>query len=1098
MLPVLYSSSSSEFASNGLGVLVDCLKCEVTEERNGIFEMVFTYPASGQHADLIVPDAIVKATAHYGDEGQLFRIYEVTKTLDGNYEVYCQHISYQLSYIPCLPFNATDAPTAMSMIQSHMITDDAFAQRFTFSTDKTTVANMSVEVPITTRSLLGGVEGSVLDVYGGEYEFDNFNVKLLAHRGQDRGVVLRYGKNISDISQEVNIENVYTHLLPFYNKDGVYVEVPDTYIACETASQFPFKRIMILDCTSEFDLVDEETGEERAPTPQELLEYAQMYMSNRDFGKIDVSIDVDFENISDIIEYSDYANLEMVRLCDTVSVYFPPLDITATTNVIKTVWNALLDRYKELSLGKPKSNFTSVVASVTEKTTEKVDDLEKKTHETIDRVTRTFLGLNGGYKVEKTNGNGQIIETLYMDTLDESTATKVWRWNINGLAYSPNGINGPYTTAITKDGEIVSDFVSTGVLRSRDSLTDPKFYLNLDTGVLRGNFSELKIGTLNAATQNDVNNAKQSAVDTAALALANFISGQYTTDMDYIQQQLDGQIEQWFESYIPTLSNYPANGWVEEGKEADHLGDLFYVVDDPDHGGECYRFVVLNNVYQWSLVEDAGVATAIQTANEAKAIAGTKRRVFVAEPTTPYEIGDLWVQGSSGGIMRCATARATGNYQPSDWVSASNYIDSTQATTIANSSAANAVSAYDNNLDQLAVFNKLTNNQADQGIYLENGQLYINASMIAAGTIRGVYIELENEDNAESLARTKVRGKHIFWPGTEYEFTEYYETMLSPTGVVAGHGSGYDNLTAKSFLSGSGLGFTVNGTDVASYGNGIITLKNGSIRSIGYSGSIDSSGASSAGSIFLGQYAVAGSYYNPSIAFHIGGRATNIWCYVTFSSGSSYSDASISTFYAVGTGPDTPIYATRGTGSVNGVDCVQFSFYMDVNSTYYQAQVDDVIIPAYGGRTYNGGVDNSFFGGGVYLSNSYVSQAHKKASKVYGSSNASSGYYRLPWSGTQIAWKQVQWTGAINQAWGSSVYESASVIALGDWAKAFSATPSVTYSAHTSGTNTAWVSAGNIPPSATNAGSVFLERGGSTLASTTWTIRAMAIGPYSP
>ena len=849
MLPVLYSTSSSEFASNGLGVLVDCLKCEVTEERNGIFEMVFTYPASGQHVDLIVPDAIVKATAHYGDEGQLFRIYEVTKTLDGNYEVYCQHISYQLSYIPCLPFNATDAPTAMSMIQSHMITDDAFAQRFAFSTDKTTVANMSVEVPITTRSLLGGVEGSVLDVYGGEYEFDNFNVKLLAHRGQDRGVVLRYGKNISDISQEVNIENVYTHLLPFYNKDGVYVEVPDTYIACETASQFPFKRIMILDCTSEFDLVDEETGEERAPTPQELLEYAQMYMSNRDFGKIDVSIDVDFENISDIIEYSDYANLEMVRLCDTVSVYFPPLDITATTNVIKTVWNVLLDRYKELSLGKPKSNFQSAVASVTDKATEKV---ENKTYEVIDKVTRTILGLNGGYKVEKTNGNGQIIETLYMDTLDEATATKVWRWNINGLAFSPNGINGPYTTAITKDGEIVSDFVATGVLQSRDSLTNPNFYLNLDTGSLKGNFSELKIAALPAATQ-------KYATDAASGAVSAFQNGTYAqfvtktaNDLAGLQSQIDGQIETYFDNYIPTLNNLPASQWTDTTTRDKHLGDLFYIVDNPDRNGETYRFAYSQNEYKWILVEDTAVAAAIQQAQNAYALAGNKKRVFTAQPVPPYDVGDLWVNGND--LYYCQTAQASGQYVASHWAVATKYTKTTtyyqndapitdvnigdlwidtddgnklyrwngtawvdvqdtaiqdalsdaadaQATadgkimTYASATAptddpqgtldkgdlwidtddnnklyrwngtswvaytdSSAVVAYDNTLNQLAVFNKLTNNGQTQGIYLQNGLLYINGTYMQIGKISSangrVYFDLDNDEIVCSLIRS--------------------------------------------------------------------------------------------------------------------------------------------------------------------------------------------------------------------------------------------------------------------------------------------------------------------------------------------------------
>lgn len=815
----------------------------------------------------------------------------------------------------------------------------------------------------------------------------------LAASPRATGQAITLAKNLLDMLREQNAENIATALIPLGAVDketGERITIRTVnsgqdYIVDQTAAA----RYGLIFTTETWDDVT---------IPANLLRKAQARLT--DYATMIPTIKLTAVDLSAIDP-----DLDPIRILDEVTVQDDKHEASGVYLVAERTYDLSAPERDTVTFGGNLPSITKASA----KTAAAVQDIPAQVLQTASDRTRAILdaATDGAIQI-LYNENGVAYELRINNSQNPETATKWWRYNSGGWGYTADG-GQTYTIAATMDGAFLANVISSGILQSREG-NNPKFYLNLDTGELRGNFSSLSIQSDSVATQGYTNAAAasaQSAAETTAAADA-------------------------------TAKANAAQSAAEATAAADATSKA--------------------NAAQTAAI-NAAATDATAKANAAQS---------AAEATAAAD----------------ATAKA-------------NAAEAAAVSTAASNTSA-AISSYDSNLNQQAVFNKLTNNQANQGIYIEDGQVYINASMIAAGTIRGVFIDLENEDNAESLARTKIRGKHIFWPGTANEFTEYYETMLSPTGVVAGHGSGYDNLTSKGSLSGSGLNFTVNGTDVAGYGNSKMTLKNPSIRAIGYSGSVFSSEGSSKGSIWLGQYSVAGSYYNPSIAFHIGGRATNIWCYVTFSSGSSYSDASISTFYAVGTGPDTPIYATRSTGSVNGIDCVQFSFYIDVNSTYYQAQVDDVIIPAYGGRTYNGGIDNSFFGNGVYLPNSQVSQAHKKASKVYGSSNASSGYYRLPWSGTQIAWKQVSWTGAINQAWGSSVYESQSVISLGDWAKSFSSTPSVTYSAHTSGTNTAWVAAGNIPPSASSAGSVFLERGGSTLASNTWTIRAMAIGPYNP
>lgn len=464
MLPVVYSASSSEFSSNGLGVLVDCISCKVTEERNGIFEMELSYPVNGQRAECLEVDAIIKAAAHRGDEGQLFRIYQIDKDLNGNLKILAQHISYQLSFIPCGPFYADNVVDAFEAIRKTMQTTN---DKFTFFTDKTTKGKMYIDAPVSTRSALGGMEGSALDIYHGEYEFDNFKVKLLNHRGEDRGVVLKYGKNISSISQEIDIANVYTGFRPYYYDSDELVELPtpDKCLWSTNADSFPYPRVMVLDVTSEFSELTDAYGDKRAPYPEELLVYAVRYFNNHTFGEPSINIKVSFEALWDTDEYASIASLEAVNLCDTISVVYPAYNISAKAKIIKTVYNSLLDKYESLEIGNARSNFSSTLASIQQESTDEITaTLTTRIDNTRKRITDTLLGKNGGYKTEKTDANGNIVETLYMDTMDEGTATKVWRWNVNGLGYSPNGANGPYTLAMTKDGEIVADFITTGTL----------------------------------------------------------------------------------------------------------------------------------------------------------------------------------------------------------------------------------------------------------------------------------------------------------------------------------------------------------------------------------------------------------------------------------------------------------------------------------------------------------------------------------------------------------------------------------------------------------------------------------------------------------
>lgn len=196
----------------------------------------------------------------------------------------------------------------------------------------------------------------------------------------------------------------------------------------------------------------------------------------------------------------------------------------------------------------------------------------------------------------------------------------------------------------------------------------------------------------------------------------NNFSEAVTEDMDNLQTQIDGKIETWYYEHEPTLENEPASGWTTDAEKQKHIGDLFY----RQSNGHSYRFMKTGeDEFEWTLIQDSDIQNALTTANNAQDTADNKRRVFVTTPVPPYDIGDLWVQGANGDIMRCATARVSGDYNSEDWEKASKYTDDT------------AVEELDESLNQQEVFDRLTNGGTAQGIYMENGQLYINGTYIS-------------------------------------------------------------------------------------------------------------------------------------------------------------------------------------------------------------------------------------------------------------------------------------------------------------------------------------------------------------------------------
>ncbi len=469
---LLYPSTEQEFTDNGLGALSDTISCQVTEELNGAFEATLEYPVTGIHYEDIAPRCIIFAKPNPYSDPQPFRVYRITKPLSGRVAVYAEHISYDLSGYPVEPFTASSAAEAMSKLESAAVVDNPF----TFYTDKSTTAAMEVIQPSSIRSLLGGSTGSILDVYGGEYEFDRWTVKLLGQRGTNNGVSIRYGKNLTDLEQDENISNVSTGIYPYYkNSDGNLVTLSEKII--NAPGTYDFTKIIPVDLSDKF---------EEQPTEDQLREAAEKYVTDNNIGIPTVSITVAFQPLEQTEEYKDIALLEKVKLGDTVNVEYDKLGVSATAKCVKTTYDALKDRYTSVELGNAKTNIADTIVQQQQEINEKPSD--SILQNAVNNATNWITGTNGGYVVIHRNDVGQPYEILIMDKEDIETAQKVWRWNQGGLGYSDNGYNGPYETAITQDGSIVASFITTGILTANLikagilQSSNGKTSINMETG----------------------------------------------------------------------------------------------------------------------------------------------------------------------------------------------------------------------------------------------------------------------------------------------------------------------------------------------------------------------------------------------------------------------------------------------------------------------------------------------------------------------------------------------------------------------------------------------------------------------------------------
>lgn len=351
---LLYPSTEQAFDTNGIGALSDAVSCDVTEERNGQYELEMVYPITGIHYSDIQYRSILYVKPNPWDGPQPFRVYRITRPLNGLVTVYAQHITYDLNGIPVRPFHSYTIEGALQALE----TNAAINNPFTYATDKTPLMDGEIEttVPYSARYILGGMEGSVLQTFQGEYYYDKFVVTLLTNRGADHGVTLRYAKNLIQLEQDEDFSGFWTGVAPYWIGEETSVVLPETILF--VGGSYDFERILSLDLTDQFDT---------APTTDQLRSRAQAYITANNIGLPNASITID---------YAMDTEIQSVHLCDTVSVIYTALGVQATAKVVKTVYDERLDRYRSITLGSIRSNFADSYANKYQNLTKRIRHIE--------------------------------------------------------------------------------------------------------------------------------------------------------------------------------------------------------------------------------------------------------------------------------------------------------------------------------------------------------------------------------------------------------------------------------------------------------------------------------------------------------------------------------------------------------------------------------------------------------------------------------------------------------------------------------------------------------------------------------------------------
>ncbi|MBP3967739.1 phage tail protein [Bacillus sp. WL1] len=455
----LYRADETDFTHNGIGILDKHIyDATVAEELNGLFAFTFSYPLFAPYGIDINGMSIVKVPTPDGD--QLFRVVHSRPSM-GELTVQCYHIFYDLTenLIEDIFIQTTNGNGAMSRISSGC----QYKHPFTFYSDSTTIASARIVRKNPVEALLDSdLDNSFINRWGGELQRDNFVVKMLQYRGTDRGVVIQHKKDLLGYEGNIDWKSPITRIMP-QGFNGLLL--PEKYVDSQDINKYPHPKIRVIEFKDIKAAIGENVDDEDAvPLEKAYKKLRQAAKEMFMIHKVDrpkATYKVEFQELSQTEEYKDYAILQRVYLGDTVTVEHKEDNLDIQAKAISYKYDPIKKEYIEITLGNFKESFTNMVSKL-DQMQDEISKVSEMPNSILNAAKENATKLiNSGF-----GGNVRIYpeRILIMDTKDEMTAKKVWQWNINGLGYSSKGINGPYETAITNDGRIVADFITTGTL----------------------------------------------------------------------------------------------------------------------------------------------------------------------------------------------------------------------------------------------------------------------------------------------------------------------------------------------------------------------------------------------------------------------------------------------------------------------------------------------------------------------------------------------------------------------------------------------------------------------------------------------------------
>lgn len=463
MIPRLLPANTTNFNTAGIS-LTDAISCKVTEERNGVFTLEMVVATTTPYFDQIKEGMLIVAKPNHTQGLQAFEICKVTRPILQRVTIYANHISYKQSFIPVEPFSCTGITATLQGLVSHSLETNPF----TFTTTITnTTSTYNQIAPASLRSRLGGTEGSVLDVFGGEYLWDNYTTRLLLHRGQDNGVELRVGKNITDLEQSTELDNVITGVLPYWTDSEETQHFYGDIQYNSDVNNYAYHRTVVLDLSDQF---------ETAPSVSQLNAAGHEYVTQTNLGIPSTSIRVSYVDLADTDEYKGSV-LERTNLCDTVKVIYTPLNISYQAKVIKLVFDVLAERTVEVEIGDARSTIsktiTDLVGDVSSvvKTGKKLVSVTQKIDKEVGEITQTVSGVQetvfGNPDDPNSTGLQGTVTQLsqrtqnlegFRDTVSKTYATKTALNDLNTtLSTTIEQTDRNLTTTISEVRSIVDD-----------------------------------------------------------------------------------------------------------------------------------------------------------------------------------------------------------------------------------------------------------------------------------------------------------------------------------------------------------------------------------------------------------------------------------------------------------------------------------------------------------------------------------------------------------------------------------------------------------------------------------------------------------------